>query len=70
MAGVGSMVSSVLGGAKAPDTVQGKWDQITTSATGTLVFLKGDQMVDLQFKSSPTDYNGAVKLARAAAVKL
>ncbi|MBK5188792.1 MAG: hypothetical protein JJD97_11155 [Gemmatimonadaceae bacterium] len=70
MAGVGSMVSGVLGGAKAPDTIQGKWDQITTSATGTLVFLKGDQMVDLQFKSSSTDYNGAVKLARAAAVKL
>ncbi len=70
MAGVGSMVSSVLGGAKGPDTLAGKWDAITTSATNTLVFLKGDQMVDLQFKSSSTDYNGAVKLARAAAARL
>lgn len=70
MAGVGNMVSSVLGGAKGPDTLEGKWDQITTSATNTLVFLKGDQMVDLQFKSSSTDYNGAVKLAQLAAAKL
>ena len=70
MAGVGNMVSSVLGGAKAPDTLDGKWDQITTSATNTLVFLKGDQMVDFQFKSSSTDYNGAVKLAQVAAARL
>lgn len=70
MAGVGNLVSGVLGGAKAPDTLDGKWDQITTSATNTLVFLKGDQMVDLQFKSSSADHDGAVKLARAAAERL
>ena len=70
MAGVGNFVSSVLGGAKAPDTLDGKWDQITTSATNTLVFLKGDQTVDFQFKSSSTDYNGAVKLAQVAAARL
>jgi hypothetical protein len=70
MAGVGNLVSGVLGGAKAPDTLEGKWDQITTSATNTLVFLKGDQMVDFQFKSSSTDYNGAVKLAQVAAARL
>jgi hypothetical protein len=70
MAGVGNLVSSVLGGAKAPDTLDGKWDQITTSSTNTLVFLKGDQTVDFQFKSSSTDYNGAVKLAQVAAARL
>ncbi len=70
MAGVGNMVSGVLGGAKAPDTLKGKWDQITTSATNTLVFVKGDQMVDFQFKSSSTDYDGAVKLAQIAATRL
>jgi hypothetical protein len=70
MAGVGNMVSSVLGGAKAPDTLDGKWDQITTSATNTLVFLKGDQTVDFQFKGSSADYNGAVKLAQIAAGRL
>lgn len=70
MAGVGSMVSGVLGGPKKADAPQGKWDQITTSATGALVFLKGDQMVEMQFKSSPTDYDGAVQLARVAAERL
>jgi hypothetical protein len=70
MAGMGNLVSGVLGGAKAPDTLEGKWDQITTSPTGALVFLKGDQMVEMQFKSSSTDYNGAAKLAQAAATRL
>ncbi|MDQ2932536.1 MAG: hypothetical protein M3Y05_17170 [Gemmatimonadota bacterium] len=70
MAGVGNMVSGVLGGAKAPDTLDGKWDQITTSATNTLVLLKGDRMVDFQFKSSSTNYDGAVKLAQDAAGRL
>jgi hypothetical protein len=70
LAGVGNMVSSVLGGAKAPDTLEGKWDQISTSPTSSLVFLKGDKMVDMQFKSSSTDYDGAVKLAHAAAGRL
>jgi len=70
MAGVGGLVSGVLGGAKGPDTSKGPWDKMATGATGALDFLKGDTMVELQFKSSPTDYNGAVKLARVAAARL
>jgi hypothetical protein len=70
MAGVGNMVSSVLGGAKAPDTLEGPWDQISTGSTGALTFLKGDKMVEMQYKSSPADYAHAVKLARAAAARL
>jgi hypothetical protein len=70
MSGVGSMVSSVLGGAKAPDTLDGPWDQISTNATGSLTLLKGDKMIEMQFKSSTADYGHAVKLARAAATKL
>jgi hypothetical protein len=70
MSGVGDMMSGVVGGAKAPDTLDGKWDQVMTGPTGALVFLKGDAMVEVQFKSSPTDYNGAAKLAQAAAARL
>ncbi|MDB4910679.1 MAG: hypothetical protein JWO39_1502, partial [Gemmatimonadetes bacterium] len=70
MAGVGNMVSSVIGGAKAPDTLEGPWDQISTGATGGLTFLKGDKMVEMQYKSSTADYAHAVKLARAAATRL
>jgi hypothetical protein len=70
MAGVGNMVSSVLGGAKAPDTLEGPWDQISTNTMGALTFLKGDKMVEMQYKSSPADYAHAVKLARAAAARL
>jgi len=69
-AGVGNLTSSKLGGAQAPDTLEGKWDQISKGPLGSLVFLKGDKMVDMQFKSSPTDYDGAVKLAQAAAGRL
>jgi hypothetical protein len=70
MAGVGNMVSSVLGGAKAPDTLEGPWDQISTGTTGALTFLNGDKMVEMQYKSSPADYVHAVTLARAAAGRL
>jgi hypothetical protein len=70
MAGVTNMVAGKLGDAQAPDTLEGKWDQISTSPTSSLVFLKGDKMVDMQFKSSSTDYDGAVKLAQAAAGRL
>jgi hypothetical protein len=70
MAGVGNMVSSVLGGAKAPDTLEGPWDQISTGAIGTLTILKGDKMVEMQYKSSTADYAHSVKLARAAATRL
>jgi hypothetical protein len=70
MAGVGSMVSSVLGGAKAPDTLDGPWDQISTGTTGALTVLKGDKLVEIQYKSSPADYEKAVQLARVAAGRL
>jgi hypothetical protein len=70
MAGVGGMVSTALGGAKAPDTLDGPWDQISTNATGELTLLKGDKMVQMQYKSSPADYVHAVNLARAAAGRL
>lgn len=70
MSGVGSMVSSVLGGAKAPDTLDGPWDQLSTNATGALTLLKGDKMLEMEYKSSTADFAHAVKLARAAATKL
>ena len=70
MSGVGNMVSGVLGGAKAPDTLDGPWDQLSTNATGSLTLLKGDKMLEMQYKSSTADFAHAVKLARAAATKL
>ena len=70
MAGVGNLVSGKLGDAKAPDTLDGPWDQISTNATGALTLLKGDKMVEMQYKESTADYAHAVKLARAAATKL
>jgi hypothetical protein len=69
-AGVGNLVSGVMGGAKAPDTLDGPWDQISTNATGALTLLKGDKMVEMQYKESTADYAHAVNLARAAAKRL
>jgi hypothetical protein len=70
MAGVGNMASKGLGGAKAPDTLDGPWDQLSTSALGALTMLKGDKMIEMQYKASPADYVHAVNLARAAATRM
>jgi hypothetical protein len=70
MGGLGNMSSRVLGGAKAPDTLDGPWDQISTSALGALTMLKGDKMIEMQYKASPADWAHAVNLARAAATRM
>jgi hypothetical protein len=63
--GLGSLMATVL-----PQdllVIKGPWDQAHVSgATGALLFLKGDQLLEVHYKTSSTDMRGAVKLAAQA----
>ncbi|MDQ2768500.1 MAG: hypothetical protein M3Y30_15265, partial [Gemmatimonadota bacterium] len=59
-------VAAHVGGTQAPDTLEGNWDALSVGADGALHALKGDKMLSMQYKTSSTDFDGAVKLARAA----
>lgn len=66
MGGVNAAVAPKIGGAQAPDTLEGNWDALSIGADGALHALKGDKMLTVQYKTSTTDFDGAVKLVRAA----
>ena len=45
----------------------GPWDEAASSSTtGALYFLEGDRMLEVHYRTSSTDYDGAVRLARIA----
>ena len=56
----------------AADTLDtGPWDEAGGDpATGRLFFLKGDRFLELGYRSSSTDMNGAVRLAKIAVGRL
>jgi hypothetical protein len=70
LGGANTMVQSKVGGASAPDTLDGPWEQTATSANGSLNLLKGDKMLSMQYKTSNANYEAAIKLARAAIPRL
>ncbi len=69
--GIGGLITSMLGvGGSSADSLDGPWDQATSGVTGSLLFLKGDQMLELHYRTSATDGTGATRLARAAVARL
>jgi hypothetical protein len=66
MGGVAAHVNAQMGGSQAPDTLEGNWDALSIGSDGALHALKGDKMLSMQYKTSSTDFDGAVKLTRAA----
>jgi hypothetical protein len=62
--------STVGGGADAADALDGPWDDAFEGPTGELYFLKGDAVLEVRFRSSSTDIDGAAKLARLAITRL
>jgi len=70
--GVGSIVGSVAADPdrEKADTLDGPWDDALLGLDGTLVFLKGDQLLEVEYLTSSTDAAGAVKLARLALARL
>lgn len=70
-AGLGQGITSMLGvGEQSADTLDGPWDQATGSVDGRLYFLKGDRMLEMDYKSSGVDAATAVRVATAAVRKL
>ena len=74
--GISGGVSSIVGTVAADpdrekaDTLDGPWDNVQLGLDGTLEFLKGDQMLEVEYLTSSTDAVGAVKLARLALARL
>lgn len=70
--GVGTLVTSVAADPdrELADTLDGPWDDALLDLDGSLVFLKGDQMLEVKYLTSSTDATGAVKLARIALKRL
>lgn len=68
--GIGGMLRSQIGGADEGDALDGPWDQATAGTTGALYFLKGDRMLEIVYKTSGADVQGAARLAAAAIGRL
>jgi len=70
--GVGTLVTSVAADPdrEKADTLDGPWDDVVLGLDGTLAFLKGDQLLEVEYLTSSTDAAGAVRLARVALKRL
>lgn len=70
MGGASRLIRSTVGGADAGDALDGPWDQAAEASTGSLIFLKGDQMLEIGYRTSSADVDGAAQLARAAVARM
>jgi hypothetical protein len=50
--------------------LRGPWDEAHLAPTGALMFLKGDRLLEVHFRTSSADLRGAVRLAAAAVPRL
>lgn len=62
--GMGALMSSVI--PQELTIIKGPWDQAQISSTGALLFLKGDQLLQVHYRTSSADMRGAIKLAAQA----
>jgi hypothetical protein len=69
--GLGNLIGGVVRdhAAEVADTLEGPWDDVA-GATGALLFLEGDRLIEITYAMSSTDADGAVQLARAALARL
>jgi hypothetical protein len=70
--GLGSIVGAVAADPdrEKADTLDGPWDDAHLELDGKLAFLKGDQMLEVEYLTSSADAAGAVRLARLALARL
>ena len=69
MRGIGGLTRPVTGEA-APTNSAGAWDDRTTGIAGRLYFLKGDRMLEMQYRTSALDESAALRLATIAMGRL
>ncbi len=63
--GLGGLMAAVM--PQELIVIKGPWDQSHISGTsGALLFLKGDQLLEVHYRTSSTDMRGAVRLAAQA----
>jgi hypothetical protein len=68
--GIGGLVGMVMPQDQVT-VIKGPWDKAQISnMTGTLQFLKGDRLLEVNYVTSSTDRKGAVKLAAQAMPRL
>lgn len=70
VSGMTQNINGQLALSAADDTLDGPWDQTALSMDGTLYLLKGDQMLEMRYRTSSTDLTGALRLAAAALARL
>jgi hypothetical protein len=68
--GGSGLVRSTVGGADQGDLLEGPWDDATEGPAGSVYFLKGDAMIEVSYRASSTDLEGATRLARLAVARL
>jgi hypothetical protein len=66
--GIGRLIGTVM--PQEAVILKGTWDKSQITSSGTLDFLKGDRLLEVNFLMSSTDRAGAVKLATQAMRRL
>jgi hypothetical protein len=67
--GVGGLIGAVAGGQESV-VIKGPWDQTSTGLSGALLFLKGDQLLEVHYRTSRATRADAIKLAAIAMPRL
>jgi hypothetical protein len=62
--GMGALMAPVM--PQELTVIKGPWDQAHVGITGALLFLNGDQLLEVHYLTSSTDMRGAIKLAAKA----
>lgn len=70
LGGLNQVVGSKLAVATGADTLEGTWDQVSSTGAGVLYFLKGDRMLAVAYGVSTADLPGALRLASKAVARL
>jgi hypothetical protein len=66
--GIGGLVGQVL--PQETTVIKGPWDKAHMGMAGSLLFLKGDRLLEVHYMTSSTDRKGAIKLAAKAVPRL
>lgn len=62
--------SRIAQGQEADTLDDGPWDAAASDIEGTLLLLRGDALLEIRYRTSPTDLAGAVELGRLALPRL
>jgi hypothetical protein len=66
-----NQITSKIGAkGSSADTLEGAWDQAGSSSDGSLLFLKGNKLLTVVYRTANVDVAGATKLAALAIKRL